>query len=293
MRQGINLNFVRRRRNAPDRPLREALELCRNSGFRIVDHLTPVLDADWLEQAERLRDEMDCLGMTVHQSHCPFFRYKPGGLELFAEYAPRAVKAADVLGSKILVIHADEYREADSFDFHRILDKTREYLAPVIASCAEKGIRPAIENLFEDGFGTRCGARSRFTAQTEEVLAVIDSFRGSGIGCCWDSGHAHCAYGERMFEEFEKLSPHVICTHLHDNSYGHDMHKAAFVGSLDWECLMTHLKNSGYSGDFTWEFVYERFPDELFPDYLQFVHKTGEYLIRSVSPDNIGRDKTI
>ena len=290
MQQGINLNFVRKRRNAPDRPLREALELCRDSGFGIVDHLTPVLEPDWLEQAKRAREEMDSLGIAVHQSHCPFFRYKPGGVELFAQYASRAVKAAAVLGSEILVIHADEYRDADSFDQARMLQGTCETLAPVVAQCVEAGIRPAIENLFEDGFGPQFHGRSRFTARTEEVIAVIEHFSGSGIGCCWDSGHAQCAYGELCYDEFEKLSPYIICTHLHDNSFGHDQHKPAFFGSLDWEKIMTLLKHSGYAGDFTWEFVYERFPDELLPDFLQFVHRTGECLIHSASSEEFGKE---
>ena len=291
MRQGINLNFVRKRRNAPDRPLGEALELCRNSGFRIIDHLTQVQDADWLDQAKRVREEVEARGMTVHQSHCPFFRYQAGGLELFAEYAPRAVEAAAVLGSKILVIHADEYREPDSFDPARILRRTCEYLAPVVALCVERGIRPAVENLFEDGLGRPAVERSRFTSQTEEILALMEHFSGSGIGCCWDSGHAQCAYGEKWFETLETLSPYLICTHLHDNSYRHDMHKPAFFGSLDWERIMLFLKTSGYSGDFTWEFVYERFPDELLPEFLQFVHKTGEYLIRFTDTGTAGKEK--
>lgn len=281
MQQGINLGFVLKRRNASDRSLQEGLELCRNSGFFLLDYLSPVSEDRWLERAKAEREMIDRSGLAVHQSHCPFFRYRPEGLNLFTEYAPRAVRAAAVLGAQYFVIHADEYREFDSFDPQRILRKTQEYLAPVIELCAEAGIRPAIENLFEDGYGPQIGGRSRFTAKTEDVLAVIESFPGSGIGCCWDSGHAQCAYGAHAADELKKLAPYLICTHMHDNSCGRDLHKPAFFGDLDWECIMEILNSSGYAGNFTWEFVYERFPDALLPDFLRFIHKTGEYLIHS------------
>ena len=144
MRQGINLDFVLKKRNAPDRSLGEAVALCRDAGFSIVDYLTPVVEEDWREQAEAARELMDSCGVEVHQAHCPFFRYKEGGLKLFAEYAPRAVRAASILGAEFFVIHADEYREPDSFDFERILRKTREYLARICVRRRESARRSKI-----------------------------------------------------------------------------------------------------------------------------------------------------
>lgn len=279
MHQGILLSFVQKRRNAPDRTLSEALGLCRNAGFTELDYLTDVKCADYLQKAEKARKEIDRHGLKVHQSHCPFFRYTPGGEALFGEYAVRAVEAAAILGAEHLVIHADEYRVTDSFDEKKILSATQEYLAPVVEKCVGHGIHPAIENLFEDNYGSKVDGRSRYTSKTEEVLNIIEKFPGTGIGCCWDFGHALCSYGDRAGEELKKVLPYLLCTHVHDNSYGIDMHKPAFFGTADWEKTVGILKNSNYSGNFTWEFVYERFPDALFPDYLKFVHKIGEYLL--------------
>ena len=87
-------------------------------------------------------------------------------------------------------------------------------------------------------------------------------------------------------DELEKLALYVTCTHMHDNSYGVDQHKLAFFGNLNWERVMEILKNAGYPGEFTWEFVYERFPDVLLPDFLRLAHKTGEYLIHSISGES-------
>lgn len=278
MELGINLGFVQLRRGTDEkRSAEEALDLCKEAGFMKLDFLGDVSKPDHLETAKRHREAVDARGMRVIQSHCPFFRYGENGLEKFREYAPRAVENAAVLGADFLVFHADEYRSGGAFDAAESLRQTREYLKPVIDLCVQKGVRPAIENLFEDKFGGE--GRSRYTSEAEEVLAVIDSFPGSGIGCCWDSGHHNVAFGEeKFFEKLELLAPYIICTHMHDNKYGYDMHKPAFFGGMEWEKIMAVLKKAGYQGDFTWEFVYERMPEALYKEYLHFMHSIGKYL---------------
>ena len=278
MELSINLDFVQLRHGTDaKRSVEEALDLCREAGFMRLDYLVNVLNPDYLEQAKLAREALDARGMRVIQSHCPFFRYGENGLAKFKEFAPRAVEAAAVLGADYLVIHADEYRSGGEFDAAESLRQTREYLAPVVDLCVQKGVRPAIENLFEDKFGGP--DRSRYTSEAEEVLAVLESFPGSGIGCCWDSGHHNVSFGEeRFFEKLEMLAPHIVCTHMHDNRYGIDMHKPAFFGGIDWKKVMEILKKAGYQGDFTWEFVYERIPDGLYKEYLHFMHSIGDYL---------------
>lgn len=278
MELSINLDFVQLRYGTDaKRSVEEALDLCREAGFMRLDYLVNVLTPDYLEQAKLAREALDARGMRVVQSHCPFFRYGENGLEKFKEFAPRAVEASAVLGADYLVIHADEYRSGGEFDAAESLRQTREYLAPVVDLCVQKGVRPAIENLFEDKFGGP--DRSRYTSEAEEVLAVLESFPGSGIGCCWDSGHHNVSFGEeRFFEKLEMLAPHIVCTHMHDNRYGIDMHKPAFFGGIDWKKVMEILKKAGYQGDFTWEFVYERIPDGLYKEYLHFMHSIGDYL---------------
>lgn len=280
MEQAINLEFVQIRRGTEEkRSVTEALDLCREAGFMRLDFLTDVQTPDYLEQAKKAREVIDARGMKVIQSHCPFFRYGENGLAKFKEFAPKAVEAAAILGAEFLVLHADEYRSGGAFDAAESLRQTREYLNPVIDLCVAKGVRPAIENLFEDQYGGP--GRSRYTSEAEEVVAVIESFPGSGIGCCWDSGHHNVSFGEeKFFEKLNILAPYIVCTHMHDNKYGKDMHKPAFFGTIDWEKVMEILKNAGYQGDFSWEFVYERMPDALYKEYLHFMHSIGEYLCK-------------
>ncbi|MBQ6473961.1 MAG: sugar phosphate isomerase/epimerase [Victivallales bacterium] len=280
MEQGINLAFVLKRRNQPDRPLAQALELCQNAGFTALDYLTDVQCPDYLERARKARREIDRLGLRVEQSHCPFFRYQmdaePGAL--FRKFAPRAAEAAAILGARFLVIHADEYRVENTYDVPEILDFTHSCLTPTVELCSSLGVKPAFENVFEDGCGHQVTGCGRFCSRIQELLDVIRMFPGSG--CCWDFGHAQVASKERAMDEFAAIQPYLFCTHVHDNTHGADLHKPAFFGDVPWESAMDIMKRGGYSGVFSWEFVYERFPDALMPGFLQFVHETGEYLDR-------------
>ena len=273
MEQAIYLNYIQiRRQSTQKRSLEEAVQLCKNAGFYRFDYLSDVLD-----DAERDREIFDKAGVKVIQSHCPFFRYKEDGINKFKEEAPKAVKAAAKLGAEFFVIHADEYRMNDEISFDEMMKVTREYLAPVIDLCAEYGLRPAIENLFEEKGRPH---RTRFCSEAEEVIGVIESFPGTGIGCCWDSGHHHVSFGDDdFFPKLEMLAPYIICTHMHDNRYGVDMHKPAFFGTINWERVMEILKQYNYPGDFSWEFVHDRVPDAVYGEYLKFIKASGDYLL--------------
>jgi len=273
MEQAIYLNYIRiRRKSSEKRPLAEAVRLCKEAGFTRFDYFS-----DSLDDAKRERELFDSQAVKVIQSHCPFFRYQDNGLEKFRRTAEEAVKIAAALGAEFLVIHADEYRMNDEISRKEMLKITREYLAPVVDLCGQYGLKAAIENLFEE---KGPGHRTRFCSEAEEVIDVIESFPGTGIGCCWDSGHHHVSFGdEDFFEKLEMLAPYILCTHIHDNRYGVDMHKPAFFGTIDWERVISVLKKYDYNGDFNWEFVHDRVPDEVYGEYLRFIHASGNYLL--------------
>jgi len=279
MKQCINLGFVMIRRNSKERrPFEEALDLCRNAAFMVLDYLSPIENDDYLEVAQRHRDAIDARGMKVVHSHFPYFRYDgPGIREKILHAAPRAVKAAHALGAQYMVLHGNEY-VCETFDEQECFRESTEYLRPVIDLCAEYGIIPLIENMGENVLSK---TRQHFGARAEEVLAHIEAFSYAKAACCLDTGHLRVAYAddESYLRAVELLAPHIVCTHIHDSGFGCDLHKPAFFGTVPWEQLMGILKQHGYSGVLSWEFVYERIPDALYPQYLDFIRAEGDYLI--------------
>ena len=65
---------------------------------------------------------------------------------------------------------------------------------------------------------------------------------------------------------------------MHDNYYGKDLHLFPFLGELDLPACVKILKDAGYAGEFTYEFVYDRIPDEFLPDVLRLLYRMGVYL---------------
>ena len=98
------------------------------------------------------------------------------------------------------------------------------------------------------------------------MLALITPYIGNpAVGVCYDTGHANIMtmhpgkrpdrYRAYMYnswyetgilpenDAFEKLSPHIVTTHIHDNDGYGDLHAMPGDGNIDWEDLLPKLKN--------------------------------------------------
>jgi len=144
------------------------------------------------------------------------------------------------------------------------------------------GMTVAVETVFEDCI-RRCpqfDGKSRFTSRLHELQGLIERFNDDAVRCCWDFGHAACAYGTSgMTGALKQMGKYVVCTHVHDNYFGKDLHVAPFLGNIDWEEQMTALRAVGYTGTLSFEFAYGNLPDALLPMWLKGVYQTGEYMV--------------
>ena len=99
------------------------------------------------------------------------------------------------------------------------------------------------------------------TNTADEVLYYIEKFPSPSVGVCYDAGHANimsgagkdpAAYredllipwnGKIVFENrtLEKLAPHIVTCHLHDNNGYSDQHDLPGTGTVCWESLIRRL----------------------------------------------------
>lgn len=277
MNLSINLGYVKKMRGADEmRPLSEAAALARTAGFRIVDYTPDLKRADWADNARREREILDAAGIAVEQTHAPFNRYRQYEPEAFRMMTERVYEVSAIMGAKYVVVHADECGTKMPFDERVAPNANYEYLAPYVERAQKLGLVVAIENLFED-----CGDpqyKSRYTSRIDELEYIIGRFNDPAVACCWDFGHARCAFGNAQDEAYRRVAQQVVCTHVHDNYYGKDLHLPPFLGDIDWEGMMALMKKTGYRGSLSFELVYGRYPDRLLPGYLKSVFETGEYL---------------
>ena len=283
MELGINMVCLIPARQGKYRTHEEAARLCREAGFNTVDcHVNFTENPDYLNIARDLRRQYDAAGVRVHQIHLPLFRFRKDedGVQLFRENAPRAMECAHILGARFAVAHVDEYRlsPGEEWDFDRVLGITADYFTPVVEWGKKYGITPVVENLYEDHLNVPENCRSRFSAATEDLIALADLFNGQ-VGICWDFGHGQTAFGEKMPAELRKVGKRLMTTHVHDSHSGRDLHLIPFCGSVNWEEVMSYLKEINYAGPFSFELLRASFPEQLVKESLKYLHSVGNVLL--------------
>jgi len=283
MELAMSLDYLGKMRGTDEKRGFEAMaSMCREAGFRYVDYTPDFRSDDWEKRAQADREILDRAELMVEQTHAPFNRYGQHPEELFAAYYRRVFEASKILGAKYVVVHADEYRTVDHYDEKEAEDFAYDFLAPYVDYAKKNGMTVAIENVFEDSI-RRCpqfGGKSRYTSRIHELKAIIERFNDPAVQCCWDFGHANCAFGkDNMLDALKEVGKYLCCTHVHDNYYEKDLHLAPFLGEIRWEEHMAYLKEIGYAGKFSFEMVYGRQPEALLGGWLKELHKTGEYLV--------------
>ncbi len=267
------------------RSIEQTIAFCRDSGFDTVavslGGKTPeanlILRENCEDEAKRLREYCDRLGVAVDQTHAryDFNKLSP---EQFATDMIKTVRVSKLLGADTIAVHADTYYDPEyRFDFDTVRDTIYNIYAPMVEEARRQGVKIAMETLFEDR--APAGKRARFTSTVEELDAIVSKYNDPTVGICWDFGHARVVYGDSQFEQMKKVGHKIICTHVHDNLTKKDMHSLPFLGTTDWELGLKTLKEVGYGGDLTLELVYGCMPEELVLDYAKLCCKVGRYMV--------------
>lgn len=172
--------------------------------------------------------------------------------ELIKDHAACMRYAAD-LGSKTYVIHTGAWDCV--FNHHITIESMRkrsiESLERLLPYAEETGLVIAIENSFE------------LSNTPDEVLYLLDYFKTPLLGCCFDTGHANYMLpnldgSAKRYSEYqtnrawrgnpvhetralEKLLPHIVTCHIHDNSGFGDDHALPGSGTTPWNEWMPKL----------------------------------------------------
>lgn len=279
----ITANYFWQKRNCTDRRTPdERIRICADAGFKFMDYSVNVWDDQWEAQTDAIMNAAAKYGLTIDQSHAPFNFYKKAPRDIFDRMLERSVESAIKMGVKALVFHADEYRppEGTPFNSEEGIECVYDVLAPHIEKLTKGGVKAALETVFEDKTLKPIeGKRYHFCADLNELIAVIDKFKDPMVGCCWDSGHTKLNVGnDGHVDALRRLGSRIICTHIHDNYYGKDLHLPPFMGDANWEELMPALKATGYNGSLTFELVYGCMHEELLSDWVSKIYRSGELL---------------
>lgn len=163
-----------------------------------------------------------------------------------------ALDLCEYFGVKTITIHVGSMRhpacQKMSKDFH--LAAIKESLSELLP-CAEKNdVVICIENIWHH------------INTAESLLEIKKEFPTPYLGFCFDAGHANIMNNGRLFPTgaawegwkfcgfdtpqwddkiLEKMLPHIVNCHLHDNDGSSDAHTLPGRGNIDWKHLFSLL----------------------------------------------------
>ncbi len=264
------------------------LELIRAAGFEGVDYSFYWLDADhpmrgdgYLSYAQDLRKKMDRLGLVCHQAHAPFDMAFGDAFDESDHHfrgIVRSMEAASVLGAKRIVVHAVKIPEEHGGV--NLIDYNVEFYRGLAPYCQKFGIKVAVENLFTTD--RRCQCYRGVVGTPEEQCMLIRKIGSPHFCACVDIGHAALT-GTEPAIFLRRMDPTLLeCLHIQDIDYMKDRHFLPFGGTLDWDGILSALRDARYTGDVSFE-IYgflEPVPAELLPAALSYAASVGEYLAK-------------
>ena len=189
-----------------------------------------------------------CHGLWGYQYdlNCDDRQYRPQAIEKHRI----AMGCAADSGCKSYVMHIGAIcTYYNPFDIQKMRDLACDTLEKLIPIAEKENIVIAIENSFEP------------TNSADEVLYFINKFPSPFVGACYDSGHANImkstAKEQSLYESYlklcwqdnvifddntlEKMAPHIVTCHLHDNNGYGDYHQLPGDGTVDWQKTVTTL----------------------------------------------------
>ncbi len=253
-------------------------ELCINTGLGFGSTVSEILPkikeagfdgffTGWHEgKTKEIAELADKYGLLYQSVHAPFHdvaeMWEPGDKgEYVKEQLINCVNECKDAGIPRIVMHA-----VIGMDKHTPTDIGLQRFCRVVKRAEKIGINVAFENL-----------------EGPEYLAIVmDQFRSSYVGFCWDTGHERCynhcqdmtaLYGDRL-----------MCTHLNDNfgmtdentlTWLDDSHMMPFDGKNDWQNIADRLKAHNYKGELTFELTCKSKPGRTTHDIYASLDELG------------------
>ena len=187
---------------------------------KVVDIGHPLVGADYLKHARKLRHIGEECGIVCNQSHAPFPTRNPQ----IRSYFKRAIECTAEAGGEICIIHPDNDKSAE---------ENAEMYLELLPFAKECGVKIAAENMWnwderEDH------ASFAACATPESFVKHLDVVDDDFLVACLDIGHAEMkGCGSNAVSMIHALGPRLKALHIHDNDCIHDSHQIPFSMKID------------------------------------------------------------
>ena len=263
----------------------EAVAFYEGTEFRFLDYNfrrvllgdNPFLSDGWKKIILDAKNAAEARGYEFIQAHAPSYNsldpntnHERGMLATL-----RSIEACAMLGIKNTVIHSaysNEYLYPGDRDAY--IEANLPFFKALVPHMEKYGVNVLIENSCE------ANMKGKYFPMTgADMNAFIDALDHPLFGACWDIGHAN-VQRVNMRDEMVALGKNLKALHIHDNNGYGDQHLPIFEGTLDFDCFMQGIIDSGYDGYFTFEVEAYNPPSlELKKQGLIDLYNNGKYLL--------------
>ncbi|MBR6767152.1 MAG: sugar phosphate isomerase/epimerase [Clostridia bacterium] len=233
-----------------------------------------------------LKEYADGLGLSFSQIHTPlrpaYYAHETEYNKAYFRTQEKSIAACAALGTPYAIFHMlqpplERYSEVYQREGEAL---NIEFFGQLMPLLEKYRIQVCIENLFGITILPDNKLDYSLNSRIDDVLHIIDSynkiFGEDRFVACVDTGHAFLM-GQDPAEMIRTLGKRVRCLHVSDNDGAHDSHTAPYLGKIDWDDVLSALKEVDYSGSFNFEadgFALA-FGPEGSADALSFLYKLG------------------
>ncbi len=208
-----------------------------------------------------LQEEMDAEGLSFVDAHSPFGTnndlinpHEDSRPRMLARHRLAMQIAAD-LGVDTICIHVGNpnWFDTNKFQLQHSMECIRRALDELLPTAEQLKMTICIENIWFP------------TSTPERLLELKKLFPTDALGFTYDAGHANLMDKGRNYDEcaprkgwkdsgfenvpwedhaLEKMLPHVVNCHLHDNFGQRDDHRCPGHGNIDWPHVLGLLKQA-------------------------------------------------
>ncbi|MBQ8768514.1 MAG: sugar phosphate isomerase/epimerase [Oscillospiraceae bacterium] len=213
-------------------------EMARYDGKQVVRKGHPLQSKEALQYVRQIKQVAEDNGLVCNQSHAPH----PVSCPEIRALMKTAIEFTAEAGGEIVVIHPDNNKNA--------AENAEMYLEllPYAKSC---GVKIATENMWNWGQGQAAPAAC---SDPESFLAHLKAVNDPYFVACLDIGHAAMrGLNTSPAEMIRALGHHMQTLHIHDNDCHGDHHQLPFTMNIDFDTVVSALKEIGYNGWLTLE----------------------------------------
>ena len=218
-----------------------------NEMIKLIMHDTVMMDL--------LNKEMESAGLTFVDAHAPFGQFDDLNVpqehlkrQMFLRHKLHVHIAAD-MGVDTITIHTGNEYYHPHIPLDKQIDNICFALEEILPVAEKRKVTVCIENIW-------CRLNT-----PEVLLKIKERFPTDALGFCFDAGHANNVEKGYLYERnsvydayiltdtpaeyddkvLEKMFPHIVNCHLHDNDGQFDTHKNIGDGNTNWEKIIPLL----------------------------------------------------